>query len=83
MSAALAKYSVTQSFEPTETVVSGDWAFQRGIERIRAVPRDGGTPQENVQRALVILRRGDDGRWRYARGMTNGLPPSAPSSSAD
>ena len=74
MSAALAQFSVTQSYEPSETVIAGDWAFQRGIERIRAVPRDGGPGRENVQRALVILRRGEDGRWRYARGMTNGLP---------
>ena len=77
MGAALARYSVSQSYEPTETVVAGDWAFQRGIERIRVVPKDGGPPQEHTQRALVILHRGTDGRGRYARGMTNGLPPAA------
>jgi uncharacterized protein (TIGR02246 family) len=78
MSAALTKYAITQSYEPVETVVAGDWAFQRGIERIRGVPRDGGPAHEVVQRALLILRRGEDGRWRYARGMTNGLPPAPP-----
>ncbi len=77
MGAALAKYSVTQSYVPAETVVAGDWAFQRGIERIHAVPRHGGPAQETAQRALLILKRGSDGRWRYARGMTNGLPPGA------
>lgn len=77
MGAALARYSVSQSYEPTETVVAGDWAFQRGIERLRVVPKDGGPAQEHTQRALVILRRGADGRWRYARGMTNGLPSAA------
>lgn len=81
MGAALARFSVVQSYEPSETIVFGDWAFQRGIERIRATPRDGGPAQENVQRALVILRRGEDGRWRYARGMTNGLPQSPPATS--
>jgi ketosteroid isomerase-like protein len=45
MRAALAKYAITQSYEPIETVVSGDWGFQRGIERIRAVPLDGGPGQ--------------------------------------
>jgi uncharacterized protein (TIGR02246 family) len=74
MGAALARYTVTQEYDPIETVITGDWAFQRGIERIRAVPRDGGPAQENAQRALLVLRRGEDGRWRYARGMTNGLP---------
>jgi len=81
MGAALAQFAVVQSYEPSETVVSDDWAFQRGIERIRATPRDGGVARENVQRALVILRRGDDGRWRYARGMTNGLPAASPPAS--
>jgi len=74
MGAALARYAVTQEYDPIETVIAGNWAFQRGVERIRAVPRDGSPAQENAQRALLVLRRGDDGRWRYARGMTNGLP---------
>jgi ketosteroid isomerase-like protein len=42
---------------------------------MRVEPRDGGPTREMTQRAMLILRRGDDGRWRYARGMTNGLPP--------
>jgi ketosteroid isomerase-like protein/predicted nucleotidyltransferase len=77
MGAALAKYSVKLSYDALETVIAGVWAFQRGVERIRAVPHDGGPAQEQAQRALLILRRCDDGRWRYARGMTNGLPPGA------
>ena len=83
MSVALARHSVEQAFEAMETVVSGDWAFQRGIERIRATPRDGGAPVTATQRALLILHRGGDGRWRYARGMTNGLPNDPPSSDGD
>jgi ketosteroid isomerase-like protein len=71
---ALRQFSVSQSYDPVETVIAGDWAFQRGIERIRVVPKGGGAAQETAQRALLILRRGADGRWRYARGMTNGLP---------
>lgn len=74
MGAALARFAVAQQYEPIETIITGDWAFQRGIERIRVTPRDGGPSHESAQRALLILRRCDDGRWRYARGMTNGLP---------
>jgi ketosteroid isomerase-like protein len=74
MGAVLRQFSVSQSYDPVETVIAGDWAFQRGIERIRVVPKGGGAAQETAQRALLILRRGADGRWRYARGMTNGLP---------
>ena len=77
MGAALARHSVDQAFEAVETVVSGDWAFQRGIERIHATPRDGSASITATQRALLILHRGSDGRWRYARGMTNGLPKDA------
>jgi len=83
MSAALTKYAaVTQRYEPHETIIAGDWAFQRGIEYLRVVPYDGGPAQEMRQRALLILRRGTDGRWRYARGMTNGLPPSSSDANA-
>ena len=77
MGAALARFSVTQAYEPAETIVAGDWAIQRGIERLRVEPKGGGPAQEHTQRALVVLHRGADGRWRYARGMTNGLPPAA------
>ena len=76
MGAAAERYAIDQRFEPVETVVAGDWAFQRGIERMRVTPRAGGEPRVQEQRALLILRRGEDGRWRYARGMTNGLPPT-------
>ena len=74
MGAALERFSIEQSFEPLETVIAGAWAFERGIERMRLTPRGGGPTQDFAQRALLILHRGADGRWRYARGMTNGLP---------
>jgi uncharacterized protein (TIGR02246 family) len=77
MGAALASYAIEQTFEPEETVVAGAWAFERGLDRMHLTPRDGGPPRELVQRALLILHRGADGRWRYARGMTNGLPALA------
>jgi ketosteroid isomerase-like protein len=76
MSAALERNRVEQSFEPIETIIAGDWAFERGIERITATPLDGGPTRTAAQRALLILRRGDDGQWRFARGMTNALPIS-------
>jgi len=80
MRAALDRYRVQQRFDPIETVIAGDWAFERGIESMTATPVSGGAPQTRSQRALLILRRGADGRWRYARGMTNGLPVASSSS---
>jgi ketosteroid isomerase-like protein len=40
------------------------------MEHNRVTPR-GGEPVEISQRAFMVLRREPDGRWRYARGMTN------------
>jgi ketosteroid isomerase-like protein len=74
MARATAAFQIAQSIDFIETVVSGEWAFQRGIERMILTPRDGGATREMTNRALLILRRGPDGRWRYARGVTNGLP---------
>ena len=83
MGAAMSRYAITQQYDPIETIISGDWAFQRGIEQIHGVPRDSGPIQDTQQRALLILHRGVDGRWRYARGMTNGLPATATTSHSD
>jgi len=74
MGVALERYAIEQTFEPLETVIAGAWAFERGVERMRLTPRNGGPTQDFAQRALLIMHRGADGRWHYARGMTNGLP---------
>jgi ketosteroid isomerase-like protein len=75
MAAALAKHTVEQRFERLELIVAGEWAIERGIERVMATPRSGGEPVKRAQRALLVSRRGTDGRWRYTRGMTCALPP--------
>jgi uncharacterized protein (TIGR02246 family) len=63
-------YSIEQDFEEIERIVEGDHAFIRGREQNVVTPR-GGQPVNVMQRAMMILRRGTDGRWRFARGMTN------------
>ncbi len=78
---ALERYHIDQGFEPVETIIAGDWAFERGLESMTVTPVNGGPSQTMSQRAFLILRRGADGQWRYARGMTNGLPPDAPPTS--
>ena len=74
MRGAIERFHITQSFEPLETIICGDWAFERGVESMSVTPVAGGPAQNASQRAFLVLRRGADGRWRYARGMTNGLP---------
>jgi uncharacterized protein (TIGR02246 family) len=65
------RYSATQRFDVLELIVSGKWAFERGIERIVVRPRDGSPAVHRDQRAFTVLHRDPDGRWRFARGMTH------------
>jgi ketosteroid isomerase-like protein len=71
MRGAVERFDIVQSFEPVETVVAGDWAFERGIERMTLTPRGGGEKREIEQRTMLIERKGEDGKWRFARGITN------------
>jgi len=71
MRGAVERFDIVQSFEPIETVIAGDWAFERGIERMTLTPREGGDKREIEQRTLLIERKGEDGKWKFARGMTN------------
>ena len=71
MRGAVERFDIVQSFDPLETVIAGDWAFERGIERMTLRPRDGGDTRTIEQRTLLIEKKGADGKWRFARGMTN------------
>jgi uncharacterized protein (TIGR02246 family) len=68
---AFARVALEQRFESCERIVTDGWVFERGLERNLITPRDGGETVEHDQRAFMVLRRDPDGRWRYARGMTN------------
>ena len=72
--ATLSAYEVTPSFEREERLVTGDLAFERGwdIQQIRL--RAGGEMKTHRQRVFLILRRGSDGKWRFARGMSQTGP---------
>ena len=71
MREACEKYSVERWWEEIERVTGDDFAVSVGIEKTRAVPREGGDPVEITQRGWTMARRGADGRWRFARGITN------------
>lgn len=70
-------YVLDQRWDEEERWVGAEWAFIRGTEVNTLTPRDGGDPTVVRQRAFSLLRRGEDGRWRFARGMTNPGPESA------
>jgi ketosteroid isomerase-like protein len=70
---AISKFRIEQSFELRDTISASDFTFQWGVERITLIPVDGGDATTVLQRTMLLFRRGDDGRWRYARGMTNAM----------
>ena len=70
----LKKFEFHQKFDCKELIVAGNWAFMRGMEVNQLTPRDGGETVVRRQRAFSVLRREANGKWLFARGMTN-LPP--------
>jgi uncharacterized protein (TIGR02246 family) len=74
LKAAFAEYEITSTFECTERLLAGDLAVDRGwdIQRLRS--RSGGEAMVNRQRVMLVLRRGSDGNWRFARGMSQPGP---------
>jgi uncharacterized protein (TIGR02246 family) len=69
--ATFAVYEAAHRWEKIERIVIGDWAFERGHEHNVVVNKSDGTRIEVRQRGFTVLHREADGRWRFARGMTN------------
>lgn len=71
--------SVEQTVTIEELQVLGDWAFAWGTEKFTLVPQAGRAPIEMQGKGMSILKRQDDGSWKFARGINNTLPrPAAP-----
>lgn len=68
------RYAMEQRFEPDEIIVSGEFAFVRGLEINRLTSLEDSSETVVRQRAFSVLHREPDGVWRFYRGMTN-LPP--------
>jgi uncharacterized protein (TIGR02246 family) len=68
------KFKSDQEFKCIELIIADGWAFARGMEINRLTPVGGGEPVIHKQRGFSLMRKGSDGKWRFARGMTN-LPP--------
>ena len=71
-----APYYLVPSFEREEQLVSGDLAFERGWDIQEIHPRVGGDARIHRQRVFLLLQRGRDGKWRFARGMSQAGPPA-------
>ena len=65
--ASFERYRVEQQVVPEETVVAGEWAFDRARVRTVVFPRDGADTREFVSRTLTILRKEPARGWCVAR----------------
>jgi len=74
LEAAFAAYAIDSTFDRVDCVVSGDVAIDCGWDVQVVRPKGGGQPLTRRQRVWVILRRGHDGRWRFARGIAQPGP---------
>jgi ketosteroid isomerase-like protein len=76
LAAAFAAYDLVPKFEREELLVGADLAVERGWDVQELRPRAGGEPRIQRQRVFLVLRRGEDGKWRFARGMSQPGPGS-------
>jgi ketosteroid isomerase-like protein len=74
LKAAFAAYDITSTFESVERLVAGDLAVDSGWDIQRLRPRSGGEEIVNRQRVMLVLRRSSDGKWRFARGISQAGP---------
>ena len=62
-------YRMEQGATSEETIVAGEWAFDRASVSTQIVPVAGGQASRVNSEVIVILRRGADGLWKIARTM--------------
>jgi ketosteroid isomerase-like protein len=71
------QFDIDETWTPVETVVAGDWAYQRGTFTVAATPKAGGNTTRTRGNFLRIYRRQPDGAWRMIRDMFNSEQPPA------
>jgi uncharacterized protein (TIGR02246 family) len=71
MRGAFERFDFNESWQPEETVVSGDLAYQRGTFVVVATPKAGGQASRTEGNFLRIYRRLPDGAWYMVRDTFN------------
>jgi ketosteroid isomerase-like protein len=74
---AFEQFDIDETWTPEETVVAGDWAWQRGTYQVVATPKSDGASHTSTGNFLRIYRRQPDGSWRMIRDMFNSDQPPA------
>lgn len=65
------QFSMEVSFQPAETVVAGDWAYNMGRTSGTLSWRDDRPPTPLNDDYLMVLRRSPDGNWQIFRLIWN------------
>ena len=54
--------------------VNGNWAVYSCLARVEATASEGTAPAARFSRVLLLMERGEDGRWRIHRDIDNETP---------
>ena len=73
---AFEQFTFDEKWDPVETVISGDLAFQRGTYTTTATPRAGGDARSISGNFLRIYQRQPNGQWRMTRDTFNSVNPA-------
>jgi len=74
---AFERYEFSETWQPVETVIDGNLAFQRGTFTTIATPRGAGNRLEVSGSFMRIYQRQANGEWRMTRDMFNSSTPLA------
>ena len=72
---AFERYEFSETWQPVETVIDGDLAFQRGTFTTIVTPRGDGDRLEVSGSFMRIYQRQANGEWRMTRDMFNSSTP--------
>ena len=72
---AFERYNFSETWNPVETVIEGNLAFQRGTFTTIATPKAEGDRLEVSGSFLRIYQRQENGEWRMTRDMFNSSTP--------
>ena len=66
--------TVEQTVTIEELVILDGWAIMWGAESLTLVPARGGLPVNLQGSGMTVLKRQNDGSWKFARGINNSVP---------
>ena len=71
--ALFSRFSLMATLSSRETIVSGEWAFDRGTTEVASTSKETGETVEAHDKYLMVLHHEEDG-WRIARLIWNRNP---------